>query len=387
MSIEQIFSQEELIRYSRQFALTGVGLEGQKKLKNAKVLCVGAGGLGSPALLYLTAAGIGTLGIIDSDEVDLSNLHRQILFTKQDVGTNKVDAAKQQLKALNLNTNILTYDTMLTPKNALEIIAQYDVVIDGTDNFKAKYLINDACCILEKPNIYASISQFEGQCAVFTFNGPCYRCLYPQPPKNHIPNCAENGVIGSLPGMLGTIQTTEVIKLILNIGTPLVGRVLQIDALSMSFKTYQLQRNAHCKTCGDQRTQTIPPEELTIEETTDIPSISLMALKNLQRLNQPFELVDVREPHEHEIYHIGGKLIPLHQLHHRLKELDRSLPIITYCKSGKRSIKAAKTLRNEGFCRVSYLEGGIESTEQYVLSVNQCSTKNFGAFMLIDPLY
>jgi len=361
MGIRQLFSPEELVRYSRQLALNGIGLEGQKKLKNSQVLCVGVGGLGSPASLYLAAAGIGTLGIVDNDELDLSNLQRQILFTQKDIGTSKVKSAKQKLEALNKNTNVVCYNTMLTKENALEIIAQYDVIIDGTDNFTAKYLINDACCILKKPNVYASISQFKGQCSVFMPSGPCYRCLFPHPPKDDVPNCAESGVIGSLPGMLGTMQTTETLKLILNIGEPLVGRVLQVDALSMTFNTYQLQRNAHCKACGDQQGKTILREEQPpIDTSADIPSISLQALQTLQRHNQPLELVDVREPYEHEMANIGGKLIPLKLLPDRLEELDRSLPIIVYCKSGSRSIRAAEILRKKGFDRVSYLEGGIE---------------------------
>ena len=364
MNVKQTFSQEELDRYERQFALTDIGLSGQKKLKNAKVLCIGAGGLGSPVALYLVAAGIGKLGIIDHDIVDLSNLQRQVLFTQQDIGAYKVNAAKQRLKALNSNTQIMTYTTKLTQDNALEIMAQYDVIVDGTDNFTAKYLINDACCILKKPNVYASIFQFEGQSSVFTVGGPCYRCLYPKPPKSYIPNCAQSGVIGTLPGMLGMIQATEVMKLLLNIGEHLIGRVLTIDTLSMKFSTFKLKRNKYCKMCGNQANKTILQEEILIKESSDIdiPSISLHALQERQQQDHSFELLDVREPYEHEIFNIGGKLIPLHQLPDRLNELDKSLPIIVYCKSGERSLKAAKILKSQGFEFVSYLQPGISLT-------------------------
>jgi sulfur-carrier protein adenylyltransferase/sulfurtransferase len=369
-------TNDELGRYSRHLILPEVGMEGQQRLKAARVLCVGTGGLGSPLALYLAAAGIGTLGIIDFDTVDASNLQRQIIHSTKDIGRKKVDSAQERLNALNPTLNVVKHDTMLTSANALEIFAQYDIVADGTDNFQTRYLVNDACVLLKKPNAYGSIFRFEGQASVFaTEDGPCYRCLYPEPPPpGLVPSCAEGGVLGILPGLVGTIQATEVIKLILGKGDPLIGRLLLVDALSMRFRELKLRKNPECPVCGANPTVTelidynqfcgIAPEPAHGAEVKNgIPQVTVQQLK--QRIdkretnNDGFLLLDVREPYEYQIAQIGGLLIPQNDLPNRLGELDKGREIIIHCRSGVRSQRAAELLKANGFQNVANLAGGI----------------------------
>ena len=369
-------TNDELGRYSRHLILPEVGMEGQQRLKAAKVLCVGTGGLGSPLALYLAAAGIGTLGLIDFDTVDSSNLQRQIIHSTKDVGRKKVDSAQEKLNALNPALNVVKHDTMLTSANALEIFAQYDIVADGTDNFQTRYLVNDACVLLKKPNAYGSIFRFEGQASVFaTEEGPCYRCLYPEPPPpGLVPSCAEGGVLGILPGMIGTIQATEVIKLILGKGEPLIGRLLLVDALSMRFRELKLRKNPECPVCGDNPTVTelidynqfcgIAPEPAHGAEIKNgVPQITVRDLKTRldkrETNNDNFLLLDVREPYEFQIAQIGGLLIPQNDLPNRLGELDKEREIVVHCRSGARSQRAAELLQANGFKKVSNLAGGI----------------------------
>lgn len=356
------FTNNELLRYSRQILLTEIGTQGQKRLKSAKVLCVGLGGLGSPALLYLAAAGIGQLGIIDDDIVELSNLQRQILFTEKELDTQKIKSATSHLKALNPNIEIVAYDERITEKKVQNIFSDYDVIVDGSDNFETHYLVNDACFVLNKPNVYASLYQFEGQCTVFTTNdGPCYRCLYPNPPNDLNLNCNENGVIGALPGILGTIQAMEVLKLILDIGSPLIGRLLTVNALSMEFKEFKLKQNSECLLCGYQ----LPFHELprhqqpTCETMNEEKPITVAQLKKMMQEKDQFVLLDVREPIERESYHIGGQLIPISELEKYLHEFDTNQCYIIYCRTDKRSQYAAKLLKNVGIKSVMYLKGGI----------------------------
>ena len=369
-------TNDELGRYSRHLILPEVGMEGQQRLKAAKVLCVGTGGLGSPLALYLAAAGIGTLGLIDFDTVDSSNLQRQIIHSTKDIGRKKTDSAQEKLNALNPALNVVKHDTMLSSANALEIFAQYDIIADGTDNFQTRYLVNDACVILKKPNAYGSIFRFEGQASVFaTEEGPCYRCLYPEPPPpGLVPSCAEGGVLGILPGMIGTIQATEVIKLILKKGEPLIGRLLLVDALSMSFRELKLRKNPECPVCGTNPTVIelidynqfcgIAPEPAHGAETKNgIPQITVKELKTRldkrETNNDNFLLLDVREPYEFQIAQIGGKLIPQNDLPNRLGELDKEREIVVHCRSGARSQRAAELLKANGFKKVSNLAGGI----------------------------
>jgi len=378
-------SNEEIARYSRHLILPEVGMEGQQKLKAAKVLCVGTGGLGAPMALYLAAAGIGTIGLVDFDVVDESNLQRQIIHSQSTVGMLKVDSAEIMLKGLNKNVNVIKHNTMLTSANALEIFKDYDVIADGTDNFQTRYLVNDACVLTGKPNAYGSIFRFEGQASVFaTEEGPCYRCLYPEPPPpGLVPSCAEGGVLGILPGLVGVIQATEVIKLILGIGEPLIGRLLLVDALGMSFRTLKLRKNPECPACGtheikelidyDQFCGIAPPTETgplevssfgnvaALPEVDGIPQISVEAYKaRLDAGDKPF-LLDVREPHEYAIVDMGAPLIPVGQLAARIGEitLPKDTEIIVHCKSGGRSQTAAKTLIANGFTNVKNLAGGI----------------------------
>ena len=380
-------TNEEIARYSRHLILPEVGMEGQQKLKAARVLCVGTGGLGAPLALYLAAAGVGTLGLIDFDVVDESNLQRQVIHRQSTVGKLKVDSAEQTLKDLNQNVNIIKHNTMLTSANALEIFKDYDVIADGTDNFQTRYLVNDACVLTGKPNAYGSIFRFEGQASVFaTEEGPCYRCLYPEPPPpGLVPSCAEGGVLGILPGLVGVIQATEVIKLILGIGEPLAGRLLLIDALGMNFRTLKLRKNPSCPMCGtheikelidyDQfcgvpkRDDTPAPLEVSAHASVDasanivdgIPQVSVEQLKaELDAGRKPF-ILDVREPHEYQIVNIGAPLIPLGQLPGRLNEIpvDKDEEIIIHCRSGARSQKASLELKAAGFTNVKNLAGGI----------------------------
>ena len=370
-------SNSEIARYSRHLILPEVGMEGQQKLKAAKVLCVGTGGLGAPLTYYLAAAGIGTIGLVDFDVVDESNLQRQIIHSTNDVGRPKIDSAAEKLQALNPNVKIVKHETMLTSANALEIIKDYDIVADGTDNFPTRYLVNDACVLSgNKPNSYASIFRFEGQASVFaTEDGPCYRCLYPEPPPpGLVPSCAEGGVLGILPGLLGVIQATEVIKLILGQGDPLIGRLLLVDSLGMKFRELKLRKNPDCPVCGKNPTVTelidyqqfcgIAPEakaEIVNERPVQngIPQITPKELKQKLDANDGVFVLDVREPHEYQIANLGAKLIPLGDLPARTGELDKNAEIVIHCKSGGRSQRASEFLAQNGFKNVSNLAGGI----------------------------
>jgi len=363
---------DDLSRYSRHLILPEVGMEGQRRLKAARVLCVGAGGLGSPLALYLTAAGIGTLGLVDFDVVDASNLQRQIIHSTKDIGRKKLDSAVEKLTALNPAIRIVKHETMLTSANALEILKDYDIVTDGTDNFPTRYLVNDACVLTGKPNVYGAVFRFEGQASVFaTEQGPCYRCVYPEPPTpGQAPNCAESGVLGILPGLVGMIQATEVIKLILGKGESLIGRLLLIDVLAMRFRELQLRKNPECPVCGSHPTVTElidyqqfcgiapePPKENTLKN--GIPQISVKELKRRIDAGEDVYLLDVREPYEHKIAQIGGKLIPQNEVPQRLAEIDRVREVIVHCRSGVRSQRIAEFLKQAGYPRVVNLAGGI----------------------------
>jgi sulfur-carrier protein adenylyltransferase/sulfurtransferase len=371
-------SNNEIARYSRHLILPEVGMEGQQKLKAAKVLCVGTGGLGAPMTYYLAAAGVGTIGLVDFDVVDESNLQRQIIHSTADVGRPKIDSAAEKLTALNPNIKIVKHETMLTSANALDIIKDYDIVADGTDNFPTRYLVNDACVLSGKPNSYASIFRFEGQASVFaTEEGPCYRCLYPEPPPpGLVPSCAEGGVLGILPGLLGVIQATEVIKLILGKGEPLIGRLLLVDSLNMKFRELKLRKNPDCPVCGTHPTVTelidyqqfcgIAPEPkadqvatTTTQIQNGIPQISPKELKQKLDSGENIFVLDVRETHEYQIANLGAKLIPLGDLPARAGELDRNAEIVVHCKSGGRSQKASEFLAQNGFKNVHNLTGGI----------------------------
>src|SRR6202789_4259603 len=333
-------TQDDLSRYSRHLILPEVGMEGQQKLKAAKVLCVGTGGLGSPLALYLAAAGIGTLGLVDFDVVDASNLQRQIIHSTKDIGRKKLDSAAEKLKALNPALNVIKHETMLSSANALEILKDYDVIADGTDNFPTRYLVNDACVLLGKPNAYGSIFRFEGQASVFAAkDGPCYRCLYPEPPPpGLVPSCAEGGVLGILPGLVGVIQATEVIKLILGVGEPLIGRLLLIDALTMKFRELKLRKNPDCPVCGPNPTVTklidyeqfcgiVPAGQGANLETNvknGIPQITVKELKARLDPGEDVQLIDVREPFEAQIAQIGGRMIPKGDVPNRLAGIDRN---------------------------------------------------------------
>jgi adenylyltransferase/sulfurtransferase len=363
---------DDLSRYSRHLILPEVGMEGQQKLKAARVLCVGTGGLGSPLALYLTAAGIGTLGLVDFDVVDASNLQRQIIHSTKDIGRSKLDSAEEKLKALNPAINIVKHNTMLSSANALEILKDYDIVADGTDNFPTRYLVNDACVLLGKPNAYGSIFRFEGQASVFaTAQGPCYRCLYPEPPPpGLVPSCAEGGVLGILPGLVGVIQATEVIKLILGKGEPLIGRLLLVDALNMRFRELKLRKNPECPVCGQDPTVTklidyqqfcgiVPetPQEANVKN--GIPQLTVKELKRRIDAGEDVQLIDVREPYEYQIAHIGGKLIPQNDVPNRLAEIDRDREVVVHCRSGARSQRIAEFLQQAGYSNVVNLAGGI----------------------------
>jgi len=364
-------SKDEILRYSRHLIMPEVGMEGQLKLKQAKVLCIGAGGLGSPLALYLGAAGVGRLGIVDFDVVDYTNLQRQIIHGTTDVGRTKLESARDTLLEINPNVEIESFETRLTSDNALDIFREYDIVADGTDNFPTRYLVNDACVLLGKPNVYASIFRFEGQASIFyAEQGPCYRCLYPEPPPpGLVPSCAEGGVLGVLPGIMGCIQAMETIKLILGRGDSLVGRLLLFDALAMKFRELKLRKNPDCPICGTNRTITrlidyeqfcgIRGEEHTPVQT-GIPEITPLELKKKIEAHEPFVLIDVREPHEYQICRIpGSKLIPLGEVAKRMNELDSAQEIVVHCKSGMRSAKAVDLLMKSGFGKIHNLKGGI----------------------------
>jgi adenylyltransferase/sulfurtransferase len=359
---------DEILRYGRHLILPEVGIEGQRKLKAASVLLVGAGGLGAPLGLYLAAAGIGRIGIVDFDVVEVTNLHRQVIHSTNDVGRQKIDSAAEKMLAINPELRVTKHATALSSGNALEILEEYGVVVDGTDNFPTRYLVNDACVLSGKPDVYGSVFRFEGQATIFAYpGGPCYRCLYPEPPPPRLaPNCAEGGVLGVLPGTIGLIQATETVKLILGIGEPLVGRLLLYDALSMRFRELKLRRNPECPACGGHRTITrlldydrfcgVPAQETKVSDG----EIGATELKAKLDRGDDFVLIDVREPHEYGICSIpGSKPIPLGELPKRLEELDPAAEVVVYCRSGTRSALGCGVLRRAGFARVRNLVGGI----------------------------
>jgi molybdopterin/thiamine biosynthesis adenylyltransferase/rhodanese-related sulfurtransferase len=363
---------DDLARYSRHLILPEVGIEGQRRLKAARVLCVGTGGLGSPLAFYLAAAGIGTLGLVDFDVVDASNLQRQIIHSTKDIGRKKLDSAEEKLLALNPALNVVKHETMLTSANALDILKDYDIVADGTDNFPTRYLVNDACVLLNKPNVYGSIFRFEGQASVFaTENGPCYRCLYPEPPPpGLVPSCAEGGVLGILPGLVGMIQATEAIKLILGKGESLSGRLLLVDALNMKFRELKLRKNPECPVCGEHPTVTklidyqqfcgiVPETKQEQAVKNGIPQLTVKELKQRLDAGENVFVLDVREPYEYQIANIGAKLIPQNDVPKRLDEIDRNREIVVHCRSGQRSQRIAEYLAQQGYGNVKNLAGGI----------------------------
>jgi adenylyltransferase/sulfurtransferase len=363
-------SNQEILRYSRHLIMPEVAMDGQLKLKSAKVLLIGAGGLGSPLGLYLAAAGVGRLGLVDFDVVDFTNLQRQIIHGTHDVGRKKLDSAADRIHELNPHVNLDRYETALTSENALDILKDYDVVVDGTDNFPTRYLVNDACVLLGKPNVYGSIFRFEGQATVFAYQGgPCYRCLYPEPPPpGLVPSCAEGGVLGILPGLIGLVQATETVKLILGMGESLSGRLLLFDALGMHFRELKLRKNPECPVCGPHPTVTklIDYKQFCgIHPVAPSPGIAEweidpVEVRDKARRAERFVLVDVREPHEYQICRIpGAKLIPLGEVPKRVHELDSADEIVAYCRSGVRSAKAVEFLKQAGFRKVKNMKGGI----------------------------
>ncbi len=367
---ESMLANEEVLRYSRHLIMPEVGLEGQLKLKQAKVLLIGAGGLGAPLGLYLAAAGVGRLGLVDFDVVDFTNLQRQVTFASGDVGRPKLVAARERLAGLNPAIRIDTFETRLTSANALDLFREFDIIVDGTDNFPTRYLVNDACVLLGKPNVYGSIFRFEGQASVFGYpGGPCYRCLYTEPPPpGLVPSCAEGGVLGVLPGIIGSIQAMETIKLILGRGELLVGRLLLFDALRMRFREVKLRKNPDCPVCGERRriTALIDYEEFCglRGQQAPAPSVQVPEMEPREvkaRLDRGDDLfiLDVREPHEYQICNLRGHLIPLGELPRRAHELDSSREIVAHCRSGKRSAEAVEFLRKAGFRKVWNLKGGI----------------------------
>lgn len=370
---------DELRRYSRHVILPEVGIEGQKKIRTTSVLCIGAGGLGSPAALYLAAAGIGKLGIVDFDTVDISNLQRQLLHGTKDVGRSKTKSARDAIHRLNPFVEVVLHEVKLTSQNALEIIRSYDVVVDGTDNFPTRYLTNDACVLLRKPNVYGSIFRFEGQASVFAphLGGPCYRCLYPEPPPpGLVPSCAEGGVLGVLPGMIGLIQATEVLKLAVGMGSLLLNRLLLFQALDMQFRELKLRRDPQCPICGDHPTITelIDYEGfcgLQPQATMDSKHPDEVTVQEMQRaLAEPgmgIKVLDVREPNEYQIAHVEGvSLLPLSQLAQRFSELDPNRQYYIHCKVGIRSMNALQFLRQQGFKHLKSVQGGITAWSEQI---------------------
>ena len=364
-------SKDEIRRYGRHLIMPEVGLEGQKKLKTSSVLLIGAGGLGSPLALYLAAAGVGRIGIVDFDVVDQSNLQRQVLHGTESIGKPKLLSATNRIHSINPYVNVEPYETRLTSANALEILKHYDVIVDGTDNFPTRYLVNDACVLLHKPNVYGSIFRFEGQVSVFDADhGPCYRCLYSEPPPpGLVPSCAEGGVLGVLPGIIGTMQANEVVKLLLGIGEPLIGRLVLFDALKTQFRELRLRKNPDCPICGTHPTIHklidyeafcgIAPQRPTNDHAAH--EMTVEELKQRLDLHDDIFILDVREPHEYEISNLGGYLIPLNDLPKRASELDSSKEIVVYCASGIRSARAVNFLTELGFKKVKNLVGGINA--------------------------
>jgi len=363
---------EELRRYARHLSLPEVGINGQQRLKAARVLLIGVGGLGSPAGLYLAAAGVGTLGLVDHDVVDQTNLHRQVLYGSADAGRSKLEAGSRRLRDLNPHIEIRTHDTRLTSANALEILRDYDIVVDGSDNFPTRYLVNDACALLGKPDVYGAIHRFEGQVSVFwAARGPCYRCLYRDPPPPElVPSCEQAGVLGVLPGIIGSLQAAEAIKLILGAGESLAGRLLLVDALTMRFREMKLTRDPDCPMCGPRRTMTelIDYDAFCAgaapapQQRNDTMEISVQEVRDKLAARAPIVVLDVRQPWEHQIGHIAGStLIPLNELPARMAELDASAEIVTYCHHGGRAMQAARFLQANGYGNVRSMAGGIEA--------------------------
>ncbi|CAN5387788.1 molybdopterin-synthase adenylyltransferase MoeB [soil metagenome] len=368
-------SVEERQRYSRHIMLPEVGQEGQERLKAARVLCLGAGGLGSPAALYLAAAGVGTIGLVDDDKVALSNLHRQLLHGTKDIARPKTESAQARLRDINPHVEVRLHACRFESANAEEILQDYDLIVDGTDNFATRYLSNDVAVFARKPNVYGSIFRFDGQTTVFAphLGAPCYRCLFPEPPPpDAVPSCAEAGVLGVLPGIVGTIQATEALKLILGIGEPLIGRLLHFDALKMKFREFNLRRDPACPVCGEEPTITTPIDydmfcQGTPAQTGSVPHLSVQELKSRMQSASPFILLDVREPFEFEMARIAGaNLIPLGELPARWRELDRAKDIFVLCHSGVRSERAAEFLRRQGFTKVANVAGGIDAWSEEV---------------------
>ncbi|HEX7194783.1 MAG TPA: molybdopterin-synthase adenylyltransferase MoeB [Chthoniobacterales bacterium] len=374
------FSNDEIARYSRHLIMPEVTLEGQKRIKAASILCIGTGGLGSPIALYLAAAGIGRLGLVDFDVVDFSNLQRQILHGTDDVGRKKLNSAKDRIKAVNPNVQVDLHDCLFRSENAMQIVRDYDVVVDGTDNFPTRYLSNDVCVLARKPNVYGSIFRFDGQCTVFAphLGGPCYRCMFPEPPPpGMVPSCAEGGVLGVLPGIIGVLQAIEAIKLIIGIGDSLIGRLVSFDALKLRFREFRIRKDPKCPICGDNPTIHqlidydqfcgIPQADAEAAKEMDVPTISPGELKAKLDRKDKFVLVDVREPYEYEICSIpGSKLIPLGELPARLSELDSADDIVLHCKVGGRSAKALRVLQEAGFRKLNNLKGGIAAWSEEV---------------------
>jgi adenylyltransferase/sulfurtransferase len=368
-------TRPELLRYSRHIALPEIGFEGQARLKQSRVLCVGAGGLGSPLALYLAAAGVGALGIVDFDRVDVSNLQRQLLHGTKDVGRSKLDSAEARLKDVNPHVSVEKIDTRLSSADALRIVAEWDVVVDGTDNFPTRYLVNDACVLTGRPNVYGSVFRWEGQVSVFaTKGGPCYRCLFREPPPpGLVPNCAEGGVVGVLPGIIGSLQALETIKLLLGAGTSLAGRLLIFDALGLEWREVRLRRNPACPVCGDRPTQTelidydvfcgvTPTPEIDDTADADVADLDPSTVAAQLKSDAPPYLLDVREPWEWAVSNLGergARLIPLGELEERLGEVPADRPVVVYCRTGQRSWDAAQLMRRAGRERVSNLRGGM----------------------------
>jgi molybdopterin/thiamine biosynthesis adenylyltransferase/rhodanese-related sulfurtransferase len=374
------FSNDEIARYSRHLIMPEVTLDGQKRIKAASVLCIGTGGLGSPIALYLAAAGIGRLGLVDYDVVDFSNLQRQILHGTDDVGRKKLNSARDRIKAINPNVGVDLHDMMFRSENAMQVVQDYDIVIDGTDNFPTRYLSNDVCVLTKKPNIYGSIFRFDGQCTVFAphLGGPCYRCMFPEPPPpGMVPSCAEGGVLGVLPGIIGVMQAIEAIKLIIGIGDSLIGRLVSFDALKLRFKEFKIRKDPNCPICGDHPTIHelidydqfcgIPQADAEAAKELEVPTITATELKTKIDRKEKFVLVDVREPFEYDISRIpGSKLIPLGELPARLSELDSADDIVLHCKVGGRSAKALRILQEAGFRKLNNLQGGITAWSEDV---------------------
>src|SRR6184192_3902233 len=366
-------SVEELQRYSRHLIMPEVTSEGQNRLKAARVLCIGAGGLGSPAALYLAAAGVGAIGIVDFDDVDLSNLQRQILHGTKDIGRGKLESARDRLHDINPQIETELHKCRFSSENASQLVARYDVVVDGSDNFPTRYLSNDVCVFANKPNVYGSVFRFEGQTTVFAphLGGPCYRCLFPEPPPpESVPNCAQAGVLGVLPGIIGMLQAIEAIKLIVGIGEPMVGRLLHFDALKVTFRELRLRRDPQCPVCGENPTIFAPidyDQFCGALDDASVPGISVQQLKDKMDASNTFDLIDVREPFEFEIARIdGAKLIPLGEIPERADELDREQTLIVHCHSGRRSAQAVRLLKQRGFANVYNLEGGIDAWSDFI---------------------